>query len=411
MAGRAKAVAVTTPGDSALPPPPPEERVASDSIARNTLFATVNGVLSAAFAAVLTLYLVRRARPARLRRLHARARCRARSFALVMDFGISSSAGRFIAERRGDRRAIADYVADALRLKVVIAGLLGVVLFVARRAIADLYGKPGLTWPLRGVALALVGSSLMQLYGAALVAQARRRPASLMTFAQSGGFLVASVALVSPAPARRAPRSGGRSATASAVVGRLGGDRQAVRAPCARDRLVAKGRTRQIAAYAGVLAVVEGAYLFFDQLDALLIGAYLKSAAAVGLFQAAFGLTVFMHYPAGVVATSVAPRVAGHHGARLRRRALRDTRLRFLIVGYAALLAPAARLGGPIVDLLLGLELRPARRACCARSPRTCSSAASVRFLSPAANYLGQARKRLPLALAAVRSTSSSTSC
>ena len=42
-----------------------------------------------------------------------------------MDFGISSSAGRFIAERRGDRQAIADYIADALRLKVVIARLSG----------------------------------------------------------------------------------------------------------------------------------------------------------------------------------------------------------------------------------------------------------------------------------------------
>ena len=50
----------------------------------------------------------------------------------------------------------------------------------------------------------------------------------------------------------------------------------------------AKGSTRQIAAYAGVLAVVEGAYLLFDQLDALLIGAYLSSAA-VGLFQAPSG--------------------------------------------------------------------------------------------------------------------------
>ena len=76
-----------------------------------------------------------------------------------MDFGISSSAGRFIAERRGDRQAIASYVADALRLKVAISGVLALVLFVGAAEIADLYGNPtsrgrsvGSRWPWSGAA-------------------------------------------------------------------------------------------------------------------------------------------------------------------------------------------------------------------------------------------------------------------
>src|SRR4029078_12708439 len=84
-----------------------------------------------------------------------------------------------------------------LRSLPVIAASAGLVLFRGGGEIAALYGKPGLTWPLRGVALALVGSSLLQLYGAALIAQARLPVGFLMTLAQSAGFLVFGVVLVS----------------------------------------------------------------------------------------------------------------------------------------------------------------------------------------------------------------------
>src|SRR5689334_7700354 len=127
-------------------PPAPEDLVASDSLARNTLFATANVFLTAGFAVVLTLYLVRALHPHGYG-LYTLALAVGALFALVMDFGISSSAGRFIAERRGDRRAIAAYIADALRLKILIAGTVGPVLFLAAGEIAALYGKPGLTWP------------------------------------------------------------------------------------------------------------------------------------------------------------------------------------------------------------------------------------------------------------------------
>ena len=78
-------------GDSALPPPHPEERVASDSIARNTVYATVNGVVSAAIAAVLTLYLIRALDPHGYG-VYTLALAVGALFALVMDLGISSSA-------------------------------------------------------------------------------------------------------------------------------------------------------------------------------------------------------------------------------------------------------------------------------------------------------------------------------
>jgi O-antigen/teichoic acid export membrane protein len=397
MTRRAKAVAAMTPGDSALPPPHPEERVASDSIARNSVYSALNGVLTAGIGVVLTLYLIRALSPHGYG-VYTLALAVGALFALAMDFGVSSSVARFIAERRGDRLAIAAYIADALRLKVAIAGATGIVLIAAAGPIADLYGKPSLVWPLRGVALALVGGAIMQLYGAVLIAQARLGAIILMSVAQSVVFLVAAVALVSSgggatgAAFARAIAYGAAVLVGSVVVARLFG----------RGSLAigsSQGRARQIAAYAGALAVVEGAYLFFDQLDALLIGAYLSSAA-VGLFQAAFGLTVFMHYPAGVVATSVAPRVAVHqeHGSEV---GVFGHSIRFLIVGYAALLAPLVVWAAPIVDLLLGSNYERSASVLRAFAPYVFLAGVGA-LLSPAANYLGRARQRLPIALAAV---------
>ena len=398
MAGSAKAVALTTPGESvATPPQPPEERVASDSIARNAFYATLNGVLSAAIAVVLTLYLIRALSPHGYG-VYALALAVGALFALVMDLGISSSASRFIAERRGDRRAIADYVADALRLKLAVAGLAGVALFAGAGVIADLYGKPGLTWPLRGVALALVGGAVMQLYNGVLVAQARLGAGLVMSVTQSAAFLVAALVLVGAgggatgAAFARAIGYGAAVLAGSILIARLFG-RGALGVGSSR------GRVRQIATYASVLAIVEGAYLFFDQIDALLIGAF-KSSASVGLFQAAFGLTVFLHYPAGVVATSVAPRTASHHEHGSDVRAFTHT-TRFLIVGYAAVLAPLIVWAGPIVDLLLGSDYAHSASVLRAFAPYVFLGGVGA-FLSASANYLGQARKRLPVALLAV---------
>ncbi len=388
---------LTGSGGTAGHPPAPEERVASDSIARNTAFATVTAALSVSFAVVLTLYLVRALSPQGYG-TYTLALAVGSLVGLAMDFGISSSAGRFIAERRGDRQAIASYVADALRLKVAISGVLALVLFVGAGEIADLYGNPDLTWPLRGVALALVGSSLTQLYGAALIAQGRLSVGFLMTLSQSAGFLVASVVFISLGAGAAGAAFGRATGYAIAfVVGSILIARLFGRSALAIAS--GKGRTRQIAGYASALALVEGAYLFFDQLDALLIGAYL-SAVAVGLFQAAFSLTVFMHYPAGIISTSVAPRVARHHERGSDVRSFENA-LRYLIVGYGVLLAPVIVWAEPIVDLLLGSDYGRSANVLRAFAPYVFLAAVGT-LLSPAANYLGQARKRVPVALAAV---------
>src|SRR4051794_12024228 len=122
MNRRAKADALTRLGEAAVPAPPsPEDTVASDSIARNTVFATATTVLTASFAVLLTLYLVRALGP-RGYGIYTLALAVGALFALVMDFGISSSAGRFIAERRGDRSGGGPYNPRPPRVEDAVCG-------------------------------------------------------------------------------------------------------------------------------------------------------------------------------------------------------------------------------------------------------------------------------------------------
>jgi O-antigen/teichoic acid export membrane protein len=377
----------------------PDDRLESDSITRNAVFATLTTASTALFAAILTLYLVRALSPTGYGN-YTLALAVGALFALPMDLGINSSMARFVAERRGDRKAIAGIIADALSLKLAVAGAVGLVTFVAAGKIAELYGHPGLVWPLRGVAIALTAYSLTQLFAAARVAQGRIASGFLIPFTQSVGVTLATVVLVVLGAGATGAAFGraigyllalavGAYLTvqlfgrASVAIGFRGG-----------------GNLPMIARYAGVLALVEGAYNFFDQLDALLIGAFL-SASAVGLFQAAGALTVFMDYPGGIVATSVAPRIArSSEGGEPNVDALRSAS-RFLTIGYGALLAPIVVWANPIVHLLLGSDYDGSVNVLRAFAPFVFLGGVGQLF-SFTANYLGQARRRLPIAIAAV---------
>jgi O-antigen/teichoic acid export membrane protein len=377
----------------------PDDRLESDSISRNAVFATLTAAVTALFSAVLTLYLVRALSPTGYGD-YTLALAVGALFALPMDLGINSSMARFVAEHRGDRKAIAGIIADALSLKLAVAGAVGLVTFAAAGWIADLYGNQGLVWPLRGVAIALTAYSLTQLFGAARVAQGRIASGFAIPLTQSIGVALVTIALV----ALGAGATGAAFGRAVGYILALGVGAYLTVRLFGRSSIAigfrGGGSLPMIARYAGVLALVEGAYNFFDQLDALLIGAFL-SASAVGLFQAAGALTVFMDYPGGIVATSVAPRIArGSEGGEPNVGALRLA-TRFLTIGYGALLAPLVVWAEPIVHLLLGSDYHGSVNVLRAFAPFVFLGGVGQIF-SFTANYLGQARRRLPVAIAAV---------
>src|SRR5690349_1231941 len=83
-------------------------------VMRNSAYSLAAQLSTAAFTAVLTLYLVRALGPTRYG-VFALAVGIGALIVLPSDFGISSSTARFVAEHRHDERAVGALVASSLR--------------------------------------------------------------------------------------------------------------------------------------------------------------------------------------------------------------------------------------------------------------------------------------------------------
>lgn len=369
---------------------------AGASIARNSTFALATQLTTATFTAVLTLYLVRALDPAGYG-IFALALAFGGLLTLPSDFGVSAAAARFIAERRGDRDAVASIFADALRLKLLLAGGASATLLLAAGPIASLYGDDVLAWPLRGIALALFGQSLLLLFSGSFTAQGRVDRNLVLVSSESVLELTASVVLVALG-AGAAGAAFGRATGygLGAAVGLLLTVRLLGRGAVAiRGRARARGLSR----YARSLAVVDWAYGIFDQLDVLLIGAFL-GPAAVGLFQAPLRFVAFLFYPGYALASGVAPRLARRGDAPPNVAAF-SAALRLSILVQGAFTAFVLGWAEPLVDLLLGPKYRESADVLRALAPYVFFAGFGV-LVSLGANYLGQARQRVPLALSAV---------
>jgi O-antigen/teichoic acid export membrane protein len=374
----------------------------TESIARNTGFALATHAATAAFTAAVTIFLARYLGPEEFG-VFALAVGIGAVLVLPGDAGISTAAARFIAERRGNNQAVARVLRDASRLRLVSSGTVCVALVLAAGALADAYDEPDLAWTLRGIALAVFGQNLMQLYGSGFTALGRVSLAFRTSLLKSALELVATLGLVL-AGAGAAGAAFGRAAgflagglLGMAMMWRLVGRPQAARA--AGEAEMSEVGLRRIAGYAGALLVIEGAFVLFEQIDVLLIGALL-SATAAGLFQAPLRLVTFLHYPAYALAAGVAPRVARHEvqGPALHPFA---AALRGLVLFQAAIIAPLVVWADPLVDLVLGPDYAESAEVLRALAPYVFLAGLGP-LLSMAVNYLGEARRRLPIAIVAV---------
>jgi len=369
-----------------------------DSVARGTALILLTYAGTAGFTAILTVYLTRALGPEGFG-LFSLAFGIAGLLTLPADLGIGASASRFMAEQRGDRAAMAGIFAAATRLKLIVAGAVALALAALAGPIADGYGRPELVGPLRGMALALAAMSVMTMFSQLFIAAGRSASNLRMVVSESSAELSISVALVATgAGAAGAAFGRGIAYAAGALIGlgmamRLFGRGAAAVHRRGGPQLMAIGR------YAGWLFVVNGAYTVFNQIDILLIGSIL-GIAAVGQFSAPLRLTFLLHYPGLAIANAVTPRVAAEDG-RERGGAEVQSALRILLVIQAAMIAPVIVWADPIVRLVLG--------------PDYTDSVDVLRFMAPfiflqgiaplvslSLNFLGEARRRVPVAVAAV---------
>jgi O-antigen/teichoic acid export membrane protein len=382
---------VSTPQD-------PQAPLTGETAARGTGYALLTQVVTAAFTAVLTLYLVRALGPGEFG-VFSLALAVGALMLLPADFGVSHSVARFVAERRTDRGAVAALVRDGLTLKLLVTAAVAVVLVALAGPIADAYGEPDLAWPLRVVALACAGQSLLALFLGVFPAVGRLDVNLRLVAGESAVEFGASVVLV-------ALGGGAVGATAGRAAGYAAGAVLAVVLAVRMFgpetvRLRARGPRElgPVARYAGPLLVVNGAYTLFNQIDLLLIGAIVGSAA-VGLFSAPLRLCALLHYPGLAVAASVAPRVARHPDlgadAGLFGRALRG-----LVILQAAMAAVVLVWAEPIVRVLLGEGYGASADVLRALAPFVFLQGLGP-LVSGAVNFLGLARRRVRIALGAV---------
>src|SRR3954471_4198138 len=173
-AGVAPALTALTAADDTVTDGPMTGRsdATGDSIARNALWALTAQLITSAATAAMTLYLVRALGPTGFGVL-AVAIGIGTLMLLPGDFGLSTSAARFIAEHRGDWPVIAALLRDSMRLKLVVTATLSIAMFALAGVVADIANTPELTWPLRGVAVSEFFQSFYMLFTGTFIALRR----------------------------------------------------------------------------------------------------------------------------------------------------------------------------------------------------------------------------------------------
>ena len=175
--------------------------------------------------------------------------------------------------------------------------------------VANAFGDPELTWPLRWAAIAVAGQTVFSFLTLVGTSVRQARLGLWMALTESAVETVASASLVL-AGAGAAGASLGRAIGygVGAAVGLILTLRM-LRRPRG-DRLGwSRLSRRTLMRYAGVMFVVDLSFSALSQLDVLLIGALL-SAAAVGAFSAVWRILVVLGDLGVAVSGGVAPRVS-----------------------------------------------------------------------------------------------------
>ncbi|HEX7060003.1 MAG TPA: flippase [Solirubrobacterales bacterium] len=367
------------------------------SITHNTLFQLAMQLFGATVTAGLTIFLARVLGPDQFGIL-ALALSVAGLLLLPSDFGVAQSASRFAAEHRDNREEVAEVVASALRIKLYLASAITIALILAAGPIASAYNEPELVWPIRAMALTLLGQNIMGLYGSVMSAIGRSAEAFRLTVLKSIVEAIATVTLVLIV-------AGATEASLGRAIGFLAGGvfsfvlgARVLGREALGIGIRERHSTRRIATYAGAIFIIDGAYALFQQIDTLLIGAMLTVSAA-GLFQAPIRLISFLRYPAQSIANGVAPRLASRTGERTAEPFRRG--LRYTIVFQAMLVAPVLVWAGPIINFLLGPAYAESADVLRALAPFVFLSGIGT-LLSLGVNYLGEARRRMPIAIGTI---------
>jgi O-antigen/teichoic acid export membrane protein len=337
----------------------PELGSGTGSTARRSLHALIGLVGSAGLTFVALLALVRTLEPSQYGLFALGFAINQVAF-VVADAGLASSTARALAAARtGEERARA--ASSGLAIKGGVSIAVALILALAAPVIASAYDHPDLEAVLRATAVALAAQSIFMLYRHSLNAVGATRAMLGLVLGESAIEAVAVVGFAVAGGTAAAAMSG--RAVGFVVGAGLG-------FVLLRRRLgplptPSAATARSLAAYGLTLAIADGAFLLFTQIDVLLIGA-LRSARDVALFEAPARLLVVAGYLGYAVALSVAPRLARAAPGQARGtlvgavRTVSTAQGAILLVWLALIVPNAVRIFGaryaPSGDVLLVLS-------------------------------------------------------
>jgi O-antigen/teichoic acid export membrane protein len=375
------------------------EGVAADSVSRNAAFAVVTRLSTAAITAFVALFLGRQLGP-QVYGYFALAVSIGAVSTFLADLGITSATPRFLAERRHDRAAVTAVLGEALRLKAFAAIPVSALLFALAGPITDVFDAPGAEWALRGISVAVLAQGFFLFVLATFEALGRisinLRVVGIESLVE-GSSIVVLVLLGAGATGAAFGRAIGYTVGLGIALGYVW---RVVGRPRPGAGHISGLRVREILAYSGALLIVDGLFRTFAQIDVLLIGLILGGGRAIGLFDLPMQLAWFLHYPAGAVSTAVAPRLARSPGSEPAIETFTDA-MRWITALQGIFLAPIIVWAEPIITTLLGQEYKESGDVLQALAPFVLVSGPAL-LASLAVNYLGSARRRVPLAVAAL---------
>jgi O-antigen/teichoic acid export membrane protein len=376
---------------------PPAEPLSEGGGPANTIFAFGVQISTAFFTAVLTLVLLR-VLGATEYGTFALALAVGGIVLLPADFGISASSARYLAEARRSREAMQATIVTGLRLKVVAGAGVSATLFLLAGPIAAAFHDHDLTWPLRGMAIAVLGQSLMRFASACFAARQRSSVSFVVVTVESLAETVASVALVlagggaAGAAFGRAIGYGVGAAIGVLALSQLFGIRLRTFLRTRGDRET----KRRIARYASALLLVDGLWATFTQIDILLIGAILTTTAA-GIFQAPVRLLLLISYPGIALGAALGPRLARTRPGETVDPAPLVAATRVLLVAQTFAAAVAVAWARPLTHSVLGPGYAKSATVFAALGPYIVLAGLAPMF-SNAIDYVGGTTRRLRVA-------------
>jgi O-antigen/teichoic acid export membrane protein len=364
--------------------------LADHGASRNTLLQFISNMAGVIFTGVLTLFLVRALGASGYGR-YALAVTIAGLLVLPTGLGLPMAVGRYLADNRNDIGQLRAILALGLKLLVPATLMVTVGLFASAGLIAKAYGDPRLAWPLRLVALSVMGQALFTFlsYAGAALRQSGMplRMAIVESVTETSSAILLVVVGAGAAGAALGKSIGYAVATVAGfvLIGRLLGR---VRL---KERVNAKVAPRQVLGYASATFIVDVGYTVIARVDILLIGVLLTSAA-VGSFSAVLRIVTVLGYLGTAVSAGVAPRLSLAGGSP-------DTRafnqaIRYLLIVQGLVLAPMIVWAKPLTDLLLGSGY-PRSAVIMQVLSVTAFVSAPAALLSVSVNYLGAAQRRV----------------